>query len=204
VTATPTGAQLCNTARLPDTIGAEGDLVEPTRNERFEGLFRENYAAVRGYALRRARREEAQDVVAETFLVAWRRLDDVPVDALPWLFGVARRVLANQRRSAGRSTALEQRLAMASPTARSGDPGESVGDAEIMRAALARLSDSDREALMLVGWHGLSGERAARAAGCTRAAFAVRLHRARARLTAQLASLEPPAAHVEANSLEVS
>jgi RNA polymerase sigma-70 factor (ECF subfamily) len=76
--------------------------VEPTRNERFEGLFRDNYAAVRGYALRRAPRDMAQDVVAETFLVAWRRLDDVPADALPWLYGVARRVLANQRRSADR------------------------------------------------------------------------------------------------------
>jgi RNA polymerase sigma-70 factor (ECF subfamily) len=189
---------------VADIVIAEDRLAEPIRNERFEGLFRENYAAVRGYALRRARREEAQDVVAETFAVAWRRLDDVPVDALPWLYGVARRVLANQRRSADRSAALEQRLATAPPTSGSGDPGESVGDAEILSAAFARLSDSDREALMLVAWHGLYGARAARAAGCTRAAFAVRLHRARARLAAQVASLELPAAHVEANSLEVS
>jgi RNA polymerase sigma-70 factor, ECF subfamily len=61
--------------------------VRPTRDEKFEGLFRENYAAVRAYALRRASPELAQDVVAETFLVAWRRLDDVPGDALPWLYG---------------------------------------------------------------------------------------------------------------------
>jgi DNA-directed RNA polymerase specialized sigma24 family protein len=74
--------------------------VEPTLEERFEGLFRQNYAAVRAYALRRAPHDVAQDVAAETFLVAWRRLDDVPDDALPWLYGVARRVLANQRRSA--------------------------------------------------------------------------------------------------------
>ena len=60
--------------------------MESTRDGRFEALFRANYAAVRGYALRRARREEAQDVVAETFLVAWRRFDEVPVDALPWLY----------------------------------------------------------------------------------------------------------------------
>jgi RNA polymerase sigma-70 factor (ECF subfamily) len=104
----------------------------------------------------------APDVVAETFLVAWRRLDDVPADPLPWLYGVARRVLA-------------------------------------------RLSERDRETLMLVVWEELSSARAARAAGCTRGAFAVRLHRARARFTAQLASLEPPAGgHVEAQSLEMS
>ena len=75
-----------------------GDIVERTREDRFEELFREHYGAVRGYALRRALGEPAQDAVSETFLVAWRQLDDVPADALPWLFGVARRVLANQRR----------------------------------------------------------------------------------------------------------
>jgi RNA polymerase sigma-70 factor, ECF subfamily len=165
-----------------------GNLVEPTRKERFEGMFRENYAPVRAYALRRASRDAAQDAVAETFLVAWRRLDDVPGDALPWLYGVARRVLANQRRSAERGAALERRIGGSRPTSRSGDPGETAGEAEAVRSALGRLSERDREALMLVAWHGLSGERAARAMGCSRAAFAVRLHRARARLAAELAS----------------
>ena len=75
----------------------------------------------------------------------------------------------------------------------------------MVRAALAQLSERDRETLMLVAWEGLSSARAARAAGCTRAGFAVRLHRARARLATQLASIEPPAGgHVEAHSLEVS
>ena len=181
--------------------------MEPTRNERFERIFREHYAAVRSYALRRAPPDMAPDVVAETFLVAWRRLDDVPEDPLPWLYGVARRVLANARRSADRSLALERRLATAAAVpAGPGDPGESVGEAEIARAALAGLSERDRETLMLVAWEGLSSARAASAAGCTRAAFAVRLHRARARLAAQLASLEPSAGggRVETQSLEVS
>ena len=79
--------------------------MEPTRNERFESLFREHHAAVRGYALRRGPPDMAPDVVAETFLVAWRRLDDVPADPLPWLYGVARRGLANARRSADRGLA---------------------------------------------------------------------------------------------------
>jgi RNA polymerase sigma factor (sigma-70 family) len=176
------------------------------REQRFEELFREHYGAVRGYALRRIPGDLAQDVVSETFLVAWRRLDDVPADALPWLYGVARRVVANQRRSADRGTALERRVAAnAAANARSTDIGEGLGEGEIVRAALARLSDRDREALMLVAWHGLSGARAARAAGCTRAAFAVRLHRARARLRVELDSPAPPAPPiVNTESLEAS
>ena len=56
------------------------EIVERTREARFEELFREHYRAVRGYALRRAPGDLAQDAVSETFLVAWRRLDDVPAD----------------------------------------------------------------------------------------------------------------------------
>ncbi len=181
------------------------EIVERTREDRFEELFREHYRAVRGYALRRAPGDFfAQDVVSETFLVAWRRLDDVPDDPLPWLYGVARRVLANQRRSADRGSALERKLASAATSAVGRDPGEGAGEGELLRTALARLSERDREALMLVAWHELSGDRAARAAGCTRTAFAVRLHRARARLAKQLHLLESPVvAAVNSKSLEV-
>jgi RNA polymerase sigma factor (sigma-70 family) len=170
--------------------------VEPTREETFELLFREHYPLVRAYALRRAAPDAAQDAIAETFLVAWRRLEDVPEDALAWLYATARRVLANQRRSASRSAALEARIASAGPPAAMPDAAEHVADAELMRLALARLSDRSREALMLVAWEGLPGARAARAAGCSKAAFAVRLHRARAQLQSELAALEgngPPA-----------
>ncbi|HEX6652604.1 MAG TPA: sigma factor, partial [Thermoleophilaceae bacterium] len=89
---------------MPDILVVEG-IVEPNRGERFERMFRDSYPLVRAYALRRAAPEGAQDVVAETFLVAWRRLEDVPEDPLPWLYGAARRVLANQRRSAARGVA---------------------------------------------------------------------------------------------------
>jgi RNA polymerase sigma-70 factor (ECF subfamily) len=176
-----------------------------TREERFEGLFREHYAAIRAYALRRAPRDAAQDVVADTFLVAWRRLDDVPADALPWLYGVARRVLANERRSVTRRTALDRRLADTVVRVPAADVGEAIGDAERLRAAVASLSPRHRETLMLVAWEGLSGARAARAAGCSAATFAVRLHRARARLAAELAPREQPAGGTaETRSLEVS
>ena len=179
--------------------------MEPTRDERFERLFRECYPLVRAYALRRAAPDAAQDVVADTFLVAWRRLEDLPDDPLPWLYGVARRVLANQRRSADRSAALERRAAGAVVQGGSGDVGERVADAELLRLALDRMPEKGREALMLVAWDGLSSVRAARAAGCSRAAFAVRLHRARARLAAELAALEAGGAPgVQETSLEVS
>jgi RNA polymerase sigma-70 factor, ECF subfamily len=170
-----------------------------TPTERFEHLFRSTYPAVRGYALRRTSPDAAQDAVAETFLVAWRRFDEVPEDALPWLFGVARRVLANQRRASGRGEALQDRLA-GGPDPESLE--EHVTESDLVRAALARLPERDREALMLVAWHGLSGKRAARAAGCTRAAFDVRLHRARRRLAAQLEILDPPP--MAANAVEAS
>jgi RNA polymerase sigma factor (sigma-70 family) len=163
--------------------------VEPTRGERFERLFREHYPLVRAYALRRAAPDAAQDVVADTFLVAWRRLEDVPDDALPWLYATARRMLANQRRSASRGAALAERLATSAAADVSPDAAEGVADAQLVRLALGRLSERSREALMLVAWEGLSGERAARAAGCSQAAFAVRLHRARARLAHELAAL---------------
>lgn len=156
-------------------------------------MFREHHAGVRAYALRRAPAELAQDAVAETFLVAWRRFDDVPADALPWLYGVARRTLANQRRSAARGEALAERIA-GTELRDGGDPAETVGDADVVRGALGRLSDRDRETLMLIAWDGLSGPRAAAAAGCTHTAFKVRLHRARTRLAKELRTLDEPSA----------
>ena len=180
--------------------------MEP-RGDRFERLFRESYPLVRAYALRRAAPDAAQDVVADTFLVAWRRLEDVPEDPLPWLYGTARRVLANQRRSAARGVALEQRLSGAAGAGSRGDLGDSVADAELVREALGLLSDHSREALMLTAWEGLDGARAARAAGCSKATFAVRLHRARGQLAAELAFLEglpPPDRSHEPRSLEAN
>jgi RNA polymerase sigma factor (sigma-70 family) len=150
------------------------------RRARFEQIFDANYRAVSAYALRRASRAEAEDAVAETFLVAWRRLDEVPVNAKPWLLGVARRVLANQRRAARRRQALNERLAHEPQS-----PVEAHRAAPVLEA-LARLGDSDRELLLLIAWDGLSTKEAARALGCTQVALRVRLHRARRRLRAEL------------------
>jgi RNA polymerase sigma-70 factor (ECF subfamily) len=158
--------------------------------QRFEDLFRRHHGAVRAYVRRRIPGDAAQDAVAETFLVAWRRRDEVPDDALPWLYGVARRVLANQRRGAARAAALATKAAGAEPLTAE-DASERVAEGDAIRLALSRLGDRDRETLMLVAWEDLDPARASRAAGCSRAAFAVRLHRARRRLAAELEALEP-------------
>jgi RNA polymerase sigma-70 factor (ECF subfamily) len=158
--------------------------------QRFEELFRSHHGAVRAYVRRRVAGDAAQDAVAETFLVAWRRRDDVPEDALPWLFAVARRVLSNERRGAARAVALQARVTAAEPRTAE-DLADRVAEDEAIRLALARLGDRDRETLMHVAWEGLEPARAARASGCTRAAFAVRLHRARRRLGTELEALAP-------------
>jgi RNA polymerase sigma-70 factor, ECF subfamily len=123
--------------------------------------------------------------VAETFVVAWRRLNEVPDDPIPWLLGVARRVLANQRRATGRRNALDQRLTSA-PRPRgvvTPDPAEEVGARMALHDALTRLSERDREALLLVVWDGLDNRKAAQVMDCSPTTFALRLHRARRRLT---------------------
>jgi len=157
----------------------------------FDAAFRAHVRAVRAYTLRRTAPEDAADIVAETFAVAWRRWDDAPADPLPWLLGIARRVLANARRTSSRASRAAARVA-AEPREWAPEPGEAIAEAEAVRAALSRLSPVDRETLMLVAWEELDPAAAARAAGCSRPTFAVRLHRARRRLAGELAALDAP------------
>jgi len=161
--------------------------ADTDRQAAFERLFAAHYRAVRAYVLRRAGPDAVEDVVAETFLIAWRRLDTLGEDPLPWLFGVARRVLANQLRAARRRGALATRLRSLA----GGDPDPGWQPPPLMSpelaAAMASLSPREREALLLVAWEGLTSDRAAGAAGCSPAAFRVRLHRARRRVAAELA-----------------
>ena len=157
------------------------------RRETFEELFNAHYWSVRAYVLRRGSAAAAEDVVAETFLVAWRRLDSVGDDPLPWLLGVARRVLANQQRADRRRGALTARLqgVFATQSPQWEPPGQMSDE---LAVAMARLSPGEREALLLVAWEGLEPARAARAAGCSPAAFRARLHRARRHVAAALAA----------------
>jgi RNA polymerase sigma-70 factor (ECF subfamily) len=163
------------------------------QRESFEALFRSTYDRVLAYALRRTDPAEAEDIVAETYATAWRRFAVIPPEPLPWLYAVARRTLANSRRSGRRRAELSARLAADFPplSVIGSDPAEQLEDAAVMRAALGALKEPDREALMLVAWEGLDNRAAAAVLAVSPEAFAVRLHRARKRLEAEIERLSP-------------
>jgi RNA polymerase sigma factor (sigma-70 family) len=157
------------------------------RRTRFDALFDQHYAAVRAYVVRRGLAGIVDDTLSETFLVAWRRIDSVPADPLPWLLAVARRVLANQRRGEARRGALVELLGSVLPRDPVAEPiGDSLDGLSGLGDAIATLSAREREALLLVAWEELDPQRAARVVGCAPAAFRARLYRARRRLAAQL------------------
>jgi RNA polymerase sigma-70 factor (ECF subfamily) len=151
----------------------------------FERLVRQNAELLLRYALRRTSADDAEDVVAETFVVVWRRRADVPdpPDDVLWLYGVARRQLANSRRARRRREQLRLRLGRERPP--TAEPGED-GRAEAVREALDRLPAKDAELLRLLAWEGLSQRDAARVLGTTENAVALRAGRARRRLRASL------------------
>jgi len=151
-----------------------------------ERLHDAHATAVRAYALRRTDPATADDVCAEVWTIAWRRLDRIPDDALPWLFGVARRVLANHRRGERRRAALRGRLVERGFGWAGSVPPPAIPSDRHLAEALASLKPADREALLLVAWEELEPARAAAALRVSPATFAVRLHRARKRLAAQL------------------
>ena len=159
---------------------------------RFRALFEATYAAVRRYAHHRGvPAGQADDVVAETFLVAWRRLDQVPRDdPLPWLLAVARNQGRNQRRSQVRYGNLLRRLPPPLPVPPPDEPPEPGRDVAVF-AALAALDEGDRELLLLVAWDGLTPAQAARVVGCNAGAARVRLHRARRRFADELGKRSP-------------
>jgi RNA polymerase sigma factor (sigma-70 family) len=167
----------------PEERAASDDRAHRAR---FRAVFDANYHHVLGYALRRTgSKEDAEDVVAETFLTTWRRLDRLPEGAgvRPWLYGVARRALANQRRGDVRRARLTGRLrASEGVTPRANAEGEVAAVA----AAFARLSEDDREVLALVAWEELDAGEVATVLGCSRNAARIRLHRARRRLAREL------------------
>ena len=154
-------------------------------------LFTAYAADVFAFALRRSSPSTAEDVVSETFLVAWRRLDSVPDTPKPWLLAVARRVLANQRRSIGRQSAVQSRLGASDPDTWCRPDVERSGDAAVLDA-LAELAPADRDAITLIAWDGLTAEEAAIVLGCSRATFYVRLHRAKKRLAVALGITNQP------------
>jgi RNA polymerase sigma factor (sigma-70 family) len=141
------------------------------------------------YALRRAHPDDAEDVVAETFLVAWRRFDSIPSEPLPWLLGVARKVMSTKRRSITRRAALEVRLR---DSLEASSSIVTSSDRLSLIRAFTSLREADREVLMLVGWDGLSASQAAQVLGCSQTSFSLRLHRARKRLERLCEEETPP------------
>lgn len=163
-----------------------------SRRARFEAVFAAESRAILGYALRRVdAAEDAADIVAETFLVAWRRIDDVPAgtDARPWLYGVARRVLANHVRGVRRRTRLGERLREELLTRPDVTRHDEDDAAATVRDAMLRLSDDDRELLRLTSWEGLAPADLATAMSLPPATVRTRLHRARNRLRTELEAL---------------
>lgn len=150
---------------------------------RFRELFEATFGAVRRYVHHRGGSDgSVDDVVAETFLVAWRRLDDVPRDdPVPWLLAVARNVWRNERRGRRRRLALLGRVPTPPPTPPPSEPVEGEGVDGVL-AALAGLDASDQEILRLVAWDGLTAAQVGTVLGCSPGAARVRLHRARRRL----------------------
>jgi RNA polymerase sigma-70 factor, ECF subfamily len=167
--------------------GAGGHVLVVSREQPDEiaRLYEAHAGAIHAYALRRSDREVADEVTARVFLVAARRRASIPAEALPWLYGVARKVLSEERRGAARRVALRERLAgAAAEHTIAGEPHAADLD---LAEALRSLSELDREALLLRYWEELSPEQLAVALGCSKTAAAVRLHRARARLRRKLA-----------------
>lgn len=161
-------------------------------HQRLERLYDEHGSAVRAYARRRAGADLADEVLSETFLVAWRRLDDVPAGAeRPWLLGVARRVLSNQLRGERRRGALGERLEREHDVRPAADEGQAVHDVAL---ALSRLPEGQREVVMLVYWDGLTPAEAAAVLASTSLAVRARLHRALKALRGDLGDHRPASA----------
>lgn len=145
---------------------------------RFTALYEATVDRVMAYCLRHLAADHAEDAVHDTFLVAWRRLDSVPEPPLPWLLTTAHNIIRNRYRSQARALDLTARLAQVSRLA--AEPADvAVGHRGDLLAALGALTDDEREAVLLIGWDGLSGSEAAAVLGISHAAFRVRLHRAR-------------------------
>ncbi|WBB65205.1 RNA polymerase sigma factor [Micromonospora sp. WMMD812] len=170
-------------------------MPEPQPDDHFTALYRAHHRQVYAYAVTRAGRQLADEVVAETFLVAWRRLPDLPrATPLPWLLAVARNVVGERYRAEERQQAVaaEMRAWIIDEELSVGDVADGVAERAAVLTALARLSDDDRELLTLVAWHGLAPGQAARVLGCSTATYYVRLHRARRHLKDAMAAATEP------------
>jgi DNA-directed RNA polymerase specialized sigma24 family protein len=178
----------------------QGLAAPATQTRMRERAFREIYAAhgaaIHAYLARRVPPEAVEDLASETFMVAWRKMPDDVEEPLAWLYAVARReVMAQRRRESGR-TRLVERLTALTPRHEGVAVLPLAGPAlePPLSHAFARLTDNEKEALLLVAWEGLDHAQAGRVVGCSAATFTVRLSRARAKLRAALTPSQPSVA----------
>lgn len=160
--------------------------IEEARRRRFDGVAGPAIEPLRRYLARRTDAATADDVLSEVLLVCWRRLDAVPEEPLPWLYGVARLQLRNAQRSARRQERLVARAA-------DGLRQPAAPDAAAVHDALGALRPQDAELLRLWAWEGLGPAELATVLGISANAAAIRLHRARRRLAEALRP-DPPRA----------
>jgi RNA polymerase sigma-70 factor (ECF subfamily) len=169
-------------------------MPSPVSELAFRRIYQAHFRQIAAYARRRLNEDEADDVVAETFLIAWRRLDQIPDGplALLWLYAVARRVVGQHYRSTRRRGRLVTRLA---GLAREDPPNVGAGiEHQAVHEALARLRPADQEILRLAEWEDLSPGQIAVVMGCSANAASIRLHRAHRRFESALLELEAPVA----------
>jgi RNA polymerase sigma-70 factor (ECF subfamily) len=164
--------------------------------ERFEALAAEVVEPVRRFLARRTDRDTADDVLAETLLVCWRRLDHVPDNALPWVYGVARNCLSNIQRGDRRQVRLAARISAVDPPQEAAhEPG---GPDERVSAALAAMRPEEADLLRLWAWEQLGAGELAEVLGITPNAASIRLHRARGKFADELRKINAAAGHEEA------
>ncbi len=166
--------------------------TDAERQRRFNELFRARRGDVVAFCGWRAdTASDAQDALAEVFLIAWRRLDEVPDGdaARVWLYATARRVIANQRRSRRRRSALRDRLAI-QPDGGSAEVFAPGSPEAIVHAALRRLRPADREVLLLAEWENLTPAQIGEVVGCLAVTARGRLHRARFRFRVEFEELQ--------------
>jgi RNA polymerase sigma-70 factor, ECF subfamily len=158
----------------------------PERRARFEELVREVAEPLHRYAVRRVGPDRAPDVVADAFLVMWRRLDDVPeTGALAWCYAVTRRCVSNAERTQRRQRGLVARIARLDGRPEQTLDVGATADVELL-AALRRLPEPQQEILRLWAWESLTPAEIAVVLGITPNAVSIRLHRARQRLADEL------------------
>lgn len=180
---------------LGDMVGGS-TLEDASPNQRFGRIYAAHHLEIYGYLRRRTDAETARDAAAETFVVLWRRLDDAPHDddIRPWLYGVARKALANQQRSRRRFLALRRKAAGYAPDPAVVPDPEAVvvraADIQRVLDAMERLRPPDREVLQLAVWEELSHDEIGSILGCKAHAVDQRLLRAKQRLEHELRRAE--------------